>query len=72
MAPGLGVRFPLQDTWGGLVRLNPHGPVEVCFWEEGGGPGTIAGAAGFLHLDCRGAHLGFPSLVLTATNASFS
>lgn len=51
-----------RGNLGGLVRLNPHGSGEVCSWEEGRGPWTVAGAARFLHLDCRGAHLCSPLL----------
>jgi hypothetical protein len=57
-----------SENFGGLV-LSPHDPGEVRPWEERDGPGAGAGAAGFLHLDCRGACLVSFSFALTVKNA---
>jgi hypothetical protein len=57
-----------SKNFGGLV-LSPHDPGEVRPWEEGYGQEAVAGAAGFLHLDCRG--LISSPLALTDKNAVF-
>jgi hypothetical protein len=57
-----------SENFGGLL-LSPQDPGEVRPWEERDGPGAGAGAAGFLHLDCRGTCLVSFSFALTDKNA---